>query len=109
MNSSEPLHVNEASFERAVTQSPTPVLVDFWAPWCGPCKMISPVLDEIAREKAETLRVVKVNVDDNPALAQKFNVRSIPTLLVFAGGQLKETIAGAASKQTLLTKIAAAA
>ena len=108
MNTSEPIHINEASFDRAVTQSPIPVLVDFWAPWCGPCKMISPVLDDIARENGETLRVAKVNVDDEPALAQKFNVRSIPTLLVFKGGQLKETLVGAVSKQTLLSKIAAA-
>lgn len=108
MNPSEPININEASFDRAVTQSPIPVLVDFWAPWCGPCKMIGPVLNEIAKENSETLRVAKVNVDDEPALAQKFNVRSIPTLLIFKGGQLKETIVGAASKQTLLGKIAAA-
>jgi len=104
----EPININEESFERAVVQSPVPVLVDFWAPWCGPCKMISPLLDEIARENPDTLRVAKVNVDDVPALAARFGVRSIPTLLVFANGELKDTSVGLASKQSLLSKISAA-
>ena len=105
---SEPININAESFDAAVTKSPVPVLVDFWAPWCGPCKMISPVLDEIARENAETLRVAKVNVDDNQELAAKFGVRGIPTLLIFKGGELKETIVGMTSKKTLLDKVAAA-
>jgi thioredoxin len=109
MNSSEPININEESFEGAVVQSPVPVLVDFWAPWCGPCKMIAPLLDEIARENEGTLRVTKVNVDDNPSLAGKFGVRCVPTLLVFSGGQLKNTVVGATSKQNLLSKIAALA
>lgn len=109
MNPSEPININEESFERAVIQSPVPVLVDFWAPWCGPCKMIAPLLDEIARENPETLRVAKVNVDDNPSLAARFGVRSIPTLLVFADGQLKDTSVGLTSKQNLLSKVAALA
>ena len=109
MNPSEPININEESFERAVIQSPVPVLVDFWAPWCGPCKMIAPVLDEIARENAETLRVVKVNVDENPSLLAKFGIRSVPTVLVFSDGQLKETLVGATSKQNLLSKVAALA
>jgi len=103
----EPIHINESSFEQAVIESPVPVLVDFWAPWCGPCKMISPLLDEIARENAGALRVAKVNVDDEPALATRFGVKSIPTLLVFKGGELRDTQVGLTSKQTLLAKLAA--
>jgi thioredoxin len=109
MNPSEPININEESFERAVVQSPVPVLVDFWAPWCGPCKMISPLLDEIARENAGTLRVAKINVDDNPSLLAKFGVRSVPTILVFSDGQLKDTLVGVTSKQNLLSKVAALA
>ena len=109
MNLSEPININEESFERAVVQSPVPVLVDFWAPWCGPCKMIAPLLDEIARENAGTLRVTKVNVDDNPSLAAKFGVRCVPTLLVFSDGRLKDTVVGVTSKHNLLSKIAALA
>ncbi len=109
MNLSEPINISEESFDRAVIKSPVPVLVDFWAPWCGPCKMIAPLLDEIARENPETLRVAKVNVDDNPALAARYGVRSIPTLLVFADGQLKDTSVGLTSKQNLLSKVAALA
>lgn len=105
---SEPININAESFDAAVTKSAVPVLVDFWAPWCGPCKMISPVLDEIARENADTLRVTKVNVDDNPDLAAKFGVKGIPTLLIFKGGELKETIVGMTSKKVLLDKLAAA-
>ena len=109
MNSSEPININEESFERAVVQSPVPVLVDFWTPWCGPCRMIAPLLDEIARENAGSLRVTKVNVDDNPSLSERFGVRSIPTLLVFSNGQLKDTVIGVTSKQNLLAKLAALA
>ena len=109
MNSSEPININEESFERAVVQSSVPVLVDFWAPWCGPCKMIAPLLDELARENAGTLRVTKVNVDDNPSLTARFGVRSVPTLLVFSDGRLKDTVVGVTSKQNLLSKIAALA
>jgi thioredoxin len=109
MNSSEPININEESFERAVVQSPVPVLVDFWAPWCGPCKMIAPLLDEIAHENAGTLRVAKVNVDDNPSVAARFGVRCVPTFLVFADGQLKNTVIGLTSKQNLLSKVDALA
>ena len=107
MNSSEPININEESFERFVIHSPIPVLVDFWAPWCGRCKMIAPLLDEIARENAGALRVAKVNVDDNPSLSERFGVLSIPTLLVFADGQLKDTVVGVTSKQNLLSKVVA--
>ncbi|HEY5779663.1 MAG TPA: thioredoxin [Terrimicrobiaceae bacterium] len=109
MNTSEPININEDSFERAVVQSPVPVLVDFWAPWCGPCKMIAPVLDEIARENAGSVRVTKVNVDENPSLLARFGIRSVPTLLVFSNGQLRDTVVGATSKQNLLSRLAAVA
>ena len=105
----EPIHINEASFEQAVLKSPVPVLVDFWAPWCGPCRMISPLLDEIARENPETIRVAKVNVDDEPALASRFGVKSIPALLVFSDGELRDTQVGLSSKQSLLEKLNGAA
>jgi len=109
MSLSEPLHINEASFDRVVSQSPVPVLVDFWAPWCGPCKAIAPVLDELARENSDTLRIAKVNVDDDPTLAAKFNIRSIPTLIIFSEGQVKETMIGMTSKRDLQAKLAAVA
>ena len=86
----EPININEASFERAVIQSPIPVVVDFWAPWCGPCKMIAPLLDEIAKENGDRFRVAKVNIDDDPALQQRFGIRGVPTLLFFSGGEPRD-------------------
>ena len=85
------------------------MLVDFWAPWCGPCNKISPLLDQIARENAGTLRVVKVNVDDNPSLSKRFGIRCLPTFLLFEEGQLKHTVVGVTSKRNLLLKVAALA
>jgi thioredoxin len=101
----EPIHIDESSFERAVLKSEVPVLVDFWAPWCGPCKMISPLLDEIARERAGTALIAKVNVDDHPALAARFQVRGIPALLFFSGGELRDQVVGAASKQAITSRL----
>jgi len=101
----EPIHVNEASFDTAVLKSPVPVLVDFWAPWCGPCKMIAPVLDELAKESEGRYRVVKVDVDENPNLAGQFGIRGIPALLFFQGGQLKHQLAGLTGKQTISAKL----
>src|SRR2546423_15130946 len=101
----EPIHINEASFERAVLKSPIPVLVDFWAAWCGPCKMIAPVLDEIANESGDRFRVVKVNIDDEPALQRRFNVRGVPSLLFFSDAQLRDQIVGVAPKKAILEKL----
>src|SRR5215203_5313325 len=77
----EPININEASFDKAVIQSPIPVVVDFWAPWCGPCQMIGPLLTEIAKENGDRFRVAKVNIDDDPGLQRRFNVRAVPALL----------------------------
>ena len=101
----EPIHINEASFERAVIQSPIPVVVDFWAPWCGPCRMIAPLLDEIAKENGDRFRVAKVNIDDDPALQQRFAIRGVPTLLFFSGGQLRDQIVGAGAKNSIVEKL----
>jgi len=101
----EPININEASFEKAVLQSPLPVLVDFWAPWCGPCKMIAPVLDEIARENADRFLVTKVNIDDDPELQQRFNIRGVPALLFFEGGELRDQLVGVAPKSAILQKL----
>ena len=98
---SEVLHINDADFETTVVQSDIPVLVDFWAPWCGPCKMIAPILDEIATEFAGKAKIVKINVDDNQLVAGQFGVRSIPTLLLFKNGQLVATQVGALPKNQL--------
>ena len=98
---SEVLHINDADFETVVVQSDIPVLVDFWAPWCGPCKMIAPILDEIAPEFGGKAKIVKINVDDNQLVAGQFGVRSIPTLLLFKNGQLVATQVGALPKNQL--------
>jgi thioredoxin len=109
MNTNEPIHVGEESFDIAVIKSPVPVLVDFWAPWCGPCKMIAPILDEIAREQAGKVRVAKIDVDQNPALAARFNIRGIPTMILFQNGEPKETIVGLTAKQNIVSKLEALA
>lgn len=101
------LQITEANFETEVIGSPIPVLVDFWATWCGPCKMISPIVDQIATEMAGSAKVGKVNVDDSAALANRFNVRSIPTLLFFKNGELVDTIVGATSKDNIVSRLKA--
>ncbi len=97
--------ITGAEFEQEVRQSPIPVLVDFWAEWCGPCRMMAPVLDEVANELGETLKVVKVNVDEEGELAQRYGVMSIPTLVVFKGGEAVETTVGFQHKKELLSRV----
>ncbi len=99
------IHLDEKNFESEVLKSSTPVLVDFWAEWCGPCKMIGPIIDQLAVELQGKLKVAKVNVDDSPVLAGQFNVMSIPTMLIFKGGQPVEQIVGALPKDRLLAKL----
>ncbi|MEM7674246.1 MAG: thioredoxin [Verrucomicrobiota bacterium] len=101
--------LDDSSFEEAVTGASTPVLVDFWAPWCGPCKAIAPILEELAGEVGETVSICKVNVDQASATAAKFNIRAIPTMLIFKGGEVVEQIVGLTSKDDLKAKLSAAA
>ena len=98
--------LSDATFDETVGGSEKPVLVDFWAEWCGPCKMIAPVLEEIATEQGEKLEIAKLNVDDNPNTAMKYNVMSIPTLLVFKDGEPVKRLVGAKGKGQLLQELA---
>jgi len=93
--------LNSDNFDQEVLKSATPVLVDFWAEWCGPCKMIAPVLDELAEEYSGKVRIAKVNIDDEPGLASNYGVRAIPTLLLFQHGEVAEQIVGLRSKRDL--------
>lgn len=94
-------HISDSTFEQEVLQNDQPVLVDYWAEWCGPCKMIAPILDEIADEYEGKLKITKLNIDDNPATPPKFGIRGIPTLMIFKGGDVAATKVGALSKSQL--------
>ena len=97
--------VTDGTFEQEVVQSDKPVLVDFWAPWCGPCRALGPILDEIATEHADSLKVVKVNVDDNQTYAFKLGIMTVPTMVVFKGGQPVTKIQGAMPKRSIMSKV----
>ncbi len=101
------LQITESNFEAEVLSSPVPVVVDFWATWCGPCKMISPIVDQVAKEVAGVAKVGKVNVDEASALATRYNIRSIPTLLFFKNGEVVDTIMGATSKDNIMARLKA--
>jgi thioredoxin 1 len=99
------IHLDEGTFDQALRDSNVPVLVDFWATWCAPCRMIAPVLEEIAEEQAEAVRIVKVDADNNPELSNRFGIRNIPALLFFKGGELKDQVVGLTSKADLISRL----
>ncbi len=99
------VNLSTSTFDEQVLGADKPVLVDFWAEWCGPCLRVAPVLEEIAGEQAEQLTIAKVNVDDNPELAQRYHVMSIPTMLVFSGGEISKKLVGAMGKTQLLQEL----
>ena len=110
MSNTNVFNLTEANFDQEVLHASTPVLVDFWATWCGPCKMIAPIIDEIAAEKAGVVKIAKVDVDENQAISARYGIRAIPTLLLFKNGEVKEQIVGGVvSKRDLLTKLEALA
>lgn len=107
MASDAVLTLTEANFDSEISSSTVPVIVDFWAEWCGPCRMLGPILDDLAKDQAGKVKIGKVNVDESPNLAAKFNVRSIPMLVFFKDGEAKETVVGVQSKDALAKRLAA--
>jgi thioredoxin 1 len=100
---------NDSNFASEIANTTVPVLVDFWAEWCGPCRMLGPILDQLAAEKGDAIKVIKVNVDESPELSKQYGVRSIPMLLFIKGGEVKETVVGVQSKDALARKLEAIA
>lgn len=101
----EPIHVSDSEFQEKVLDSSTPVIVDFWAPWCGPCRMVAPVLDELAKEYQEKVTIVKVNTDENPRWATQYGVTGIPTMLFVKNGQIVDRIVGAHPKPSIQQRL----
>jgi thioredoxin 1 len=99
------LHLTDASFKKEVLESDLPVLVDFWAPWCGPCKMVTPIVEELSKEFERKIKIGKINVDDNPGTATNYGIMSIPALIFFKDGRVTEQIVGALPKSELKRKI----
>ncbi len=102
---SKPIHVNEQNFQKEVLESPIPVLVDFWAPWCAPCRIIAPIVEELAAEYDGVLKVAKLNTDENPGIAMQYRIMGIPTLGIFVNGRMVDQIVGAVPKSHLLEKL----
>lgn len=101
----EPVHVTDSAFEKTILQSPLPVIVDFWAPWCGPCKMVAPALEKLAKENAGKVLIAKVNTDENPEWAMKYGVQGIPTMLFISGGKIVHRQVGALPEPVLRTVV----